>query len=83
MSWAWRGVAQVLLGLQRQLGSVEAAEMMMRYLQSIKMGFRIIDVTVTTHRVLSLIASLLIGATFAFGSTVIGVVLDDGDSATM
>ena len=62
---------KVLLGLRKQTGSAEDARLLMDYLQGMEMGFSLLNITITTHRVLSLVASLLIGATLAFGPTVI------------
>lgn len=70
--------AQVLLGLRKQTGSAEDAHLLMEYLMSMQMGFSLLNITVTTHRVLSLIGSLLIGATLAFGPTLIGAIAGDG-----
>ena len=48
----------VLLGLKRHLGSVQEAQFMLaRYVDRLDLGFTLINVTLTTHRVLSLLAS--------------------------
>ena len=60
--------AQVLLGLHEQFGSEVLAEAVMQHFQQLDMGFELVNITVRSHRILSLIASLLIGVVFAFGS---------------
>ena len=61
---------QVLLALRQQFGNPEDARVVIDYIKDCDMGFELAGVTVTNHRVLSLIASLVIGFIFAFGSTV-------------
>ena len=65
---------QVLLQLQyRFAGSRiggDGARVVMDYLRDVEMGFELANVTVTSHRVLSLLASLVIGSVFAFGDRI-------------
>ena len=44
--------------------------MVIDYIEKCEMGFELVGVTITSHRVLSLIASLVVGFIFAFGSTI-------------
>ena len=47
----------VLLGLKRHLGSVEEAKLVMDdYIQELDLGFTLINVTLTTQRVLYMLA---------------------------
>ena len=57
--------------MERQLGSPESAQNTFDYIQRLDLGFKLLNVTVRTHRVLSLIASVVIGVLFAFGSSFI------------
>ena len=59
---------RVLMGLQRQLKGTDAsAQLVFDYIQRLDLGFTLVNVTLTTHRVLSFMASVLISAVFAFG----------------
>ena len=55
----------VLLGLEHHLGSVEKAEFVLaRYFERLDLGFTLINVTLTTQRVLSLLASVVVTMIF-------------------
>ena len=61
----------VLLGLKRHLGSVEEAKLVMDdYIQELDLGFTLINVTLTTQRVLYMLAYVVTTLIFVSASVV-------------
>ena len=59
----------MLLGLKRHLGSWEGAEIFMaEYVHRLDFGFKLLNVTLTTQKVLSLLASMVVTLIFIVGS---------------
>ena len=75
-------VVQVLLALRQQFGNADDARVVIEYIKDCEMGFELVGVTVTTQRALSLIASVVIGAVFAFGSAIADSVSSGAPPAT-
>ena len=62
---------ELLLGLRRQLKGVDEAQFVFAYMSRLELGFRLVNVTLTTHRVLSLLASFFVFLVLTFGATAI------------
>ena len=59
----------ILLGLKRHLGSWEAAEFFMaEYVHRLDFGFKLLNVTLTTQKVLSLLVSMVVTLIFIVSS---------------